>query len=147
MPQLPESSQKGLMKAFKTFIKSFKALQRSVKTKLYIILGRPYHFNFFKGCWSILEYFVPNTTTFFASEYSPFVIYMFEVSNGNTRTMHKFCSKLIIKTPEHYHWRLPLSLFWIDFTHWSDISIDDLEKSKSRLIDSGYIICSNWIFC
>ena len=30
-------------------------------------------------------------------------IYLLKVSNGNTRTMSEFCSKISIKTPERHH--------------------------------------------
>ena len=32
-------------------------------------------------------------------------IYLFEINNGNTRTMCESCSKLTIKTPERRHYR------------------------------------------
>ena len=37
--------------------------------------------------------------------YYPADIYVFNVKNGNTRTMCDTCSKLTIKTPEGRHWR------------------------------------------
>ena len=36
-------------------------------------------------------------------------IYLFKVNNQNTRATYEICSKLIIKTPEQYHW---YTLFW-----------------------------------
>ena len=35
---------------------------------------------------------------------NPASIYLFKVSNRNTRTMCEICSKLTIKTPEEYLW-------------------------------------------
>ena len=35
-------------------------------------------------------------------ETNPAAIYLLKVSNGNTRSMYKICSKLIVKKPQRY---------------------------------------------
>ena len=52
----------------------------------------------------------------------PAGIYLFEVNNGNTRTMCEICSKLTIKTPEQYQWSR-YGVFIVNFEQISDIAL------------------------
>ena len=45
-------------------------------------------------------------------------IYLLKVSNRNTRTRCKICSKLTIKTSERHHWRCS-GVFIVNFEHIS----------------------------
>ena len=51
---------------------------------------------------------------------NPVSIYLFKVSNRNTRTMCKICSKLTIKTPEQCH-QYRSGVFDVNFEQTSHI--------------------------
>ena len=57
--------------------------------------------------------------------YLPAGIYLFEVNNGNTRTMCEICSKLTIKTREGSHW---------NYTNCSGVFIVNFEQ-----VNAGWI--------
>ena len=63
--------------------------------------------------------------------YYPVGIYLFNVNNGNTKTMCEICSNLTIKTPERPSmtslWCLYYQL-WTDFTYCSGVCIVDFEQ-------------------
>ena len=50
----------------------------------------------------------------------PAHIFLFKVSNRNTRKRCEICSKLIIKTPERHHWRRS-GVFIVNFEYISHI--------------------------
>ena len=52
----------------------------------------------------------------------PAGIYLFGVSNGNTKTGCEICSKLAIKIPEGRHWRRS-GIFIVSFEHISHLAL------------------------
>ena len=58
--------------------------------------------------------------TAFIVKLYPVGIYLLKVSNRNTRTRSKLCSKLIIKTAERRHWRR-FGVFMVNFEQISHL--------------------------
>ena len=58
--------------------------------------------------------------TFVAQKINPANIYLFKVSNRNTRISCEVCSKLTIKTPERLHWGRS-GVFIVNFEHISHL--------------------------
>ena len=57
---------------------------------------------------------------------APSGISLFKVNNGNTNTISKICSKLVIKTPERRHRRCCSDAFIINFEQISHIVLMSL---------------------
>ena len=53
---------------------------------------------------------------------SPSSIYLFKANDGDTKKMCKIGLKIVLKTSERGH------LLWIDYVHFSPLSINDLEQ-------------------
>ena len=53
-------------------------------------------------------------------ETNPAATYLLKVSNGNTRSMYKICSKLIVKKPQRHRWRHS-GVFMVSFEHISHV--------------------------
>ena len=70
---------------------------------------------------------------------SPTGIYLFKVSNGNTRLMSEIYSKLTIKTPDIVDVVL-VSFLLKDFIPCSGVSIVDFEK-----VNAGWIIFTQYL--
>ena len=64
-------------------------------------------------------------------KHNPADIYLLKVSNRNTRTICKICSKLAIKTPERRQWRRS-GVFIVNFEH------------ISRLVLVFLLLISSW---
>ena len=62
---------------------------------------------------------------------------MFNVSNRNTRTRGKICSKLTIKTPDGRHWRR--SGVFVNFEHISHFVLLFLLLTLSRQMSTGFV--------
>ena len=52
----------------------------------------------------------------------PAGIYLLKVINRNTRTRCEIWSKLLVKTPERWHWRRS-SIFILNFEHTSHLAL------------------------
>ena len=74
----------------------------------------------------------------------PAGIYMFKVSNSNTRTRCKICLKLPIKTPEQCQWRRS-SVFTVNLEHMSHLVLVFLLLTLSSEMPAGlYTLKSLW---
>ena len=65
----------------------------------------------------------------------PSRIYLLKVTNKNTRTRRKICSKLTIKTPERCQW-LCSGVFFVNFEHI-------LHRSSVSIINFDHVIVSS----
>ena len=89
------------------------------------------------------------STTFFSSASNfPFHtgnIYLFKVSNRNTRKIYEICSKLTIKTPERRQ-RHRSSVFVVNFEYISRLFLVYLLLTLNKYVLAGMCIEHTWIY-
>ena len=113
--------------------------------KTFIFLFELFYISFSKY-WPFSNLFEPLST--FLNSYvrfkvhkfnlNPAAIYMFKVSNRNTRTRFKLCSKLTTKTLVWYHWHRS-GVFIVNSKHISHLALLFLFLTLNSYIPAGNV--------